>query len=201
MNIIQTPASPHNYTPGRAGHRPQRIVIHVMDGSLSGTGSWFADPASNVSAHYGIGSAGQVVQYVQEADTAWQAGDFRVNQTTIGVEHEGRPAAGPWAPTEAQLQASAALVADICKRYGILPGENTIIPHSQINPQHRCPGPTWPWSRYLALVVGLVNPQPAHVATPADKQPLRLFDPATNQQVGLASLIVGTNKAYIVPSK
>jgi len=201
MNINQRPASPHNYQKGRGGHIPVKIVIHVEDGSREGTASWFANPASNVSAHYGVNSDGSIDQFVQETDTAFQAGNFAVNQSSIGVEHEGRPAAGPWVPTNEQLIASAALVADICKRYGIRPGPDTIIPHSSINPAHRCPGPTWPWAKYRQMVADNLAPQslPAHTATPADKRTLRLFDPSTNEQMGTATLIVGTDKAYVVP--
>ena len=35
--------------------KPELIVLHIMDGTLSGTDSWFADPSSQVSSHYGIG--------------------------------------------------------------------------------------------------------------------------------------------------
>ena len=200
MNILQAPANPGNYDKGRAGHAVVKVVIHVMDGVMSGTAAWFANDRSNVSAHYGIGSDGTVVQYVQEADTAWQAGVLVINEESIGVEHEGRPADGPWTPTRLQLQASATLVADICKRYGITPSAQTIVPHSSINPQHNCPGPTWPWAAYLGLVTSQLTPQPAH--TPgAGKTTITLYDPATNKPVGTASLIDGTRKAYIVPSK
>lgn len=200
MNITQIPASPHNLTKGRGGHSVNRVIIHVQDGTQSGSISWFQNPASNVSAHYLVSMTGDVVQMVDEANTAWQAGDFLVNQTSIGIEHEGQPAKGPWSPSRLQLQASAALVADICKRHGITPSPQTIVPHSSINPLHHCPGPTWPWSAYLGLVASLLVPQPAH-APGVGKQALRLFDPATNQQVGTASLVAGTDKAYIVPTK
>jgi hypothetical protein len=53
-----------NKTPGRGGFRPEAIVIHIMEGTLGGTDDWFNNPASKVSAHYGIGRNGQVHQYV-----------------------------------------------------------------------------------------------------------------------------------------
>ncbi|GGR00401.1 N-acetylmuramoyl-L-alanine amidase [Deinococcus ruber] len=201
MNIQQLSASPSNFTHGRGGRKVERVVIHVQDGTQQGSIAWFQNPASSVSAHYLVSMAGEIVQMVQEADTAWQAGDFTVNQTTIGIEHEGQPAKGPWTPTAAQLKASAELVADICKRYGITPNSSTIVPHSSINPKHNCPGPTWPWRDYLAQVAGFMAPaQPAH-APDTGKLAVRLFDPATNQQIGTGSLIVGSDKVYVVPNK
>src|SRR4051812_28530968 len=99
-------AHPANFSGGRAGFRPEAIVIHVMDGTLAGTDSWFNDPRSRVSAHYGVGKAGQVHQYVKEIDAAHHAGVVNApcwplikrghsgsgfinpNFYTIGVEHE-----------------------------------------------------------------------------------------------------------------
>lgn len=197
MNIQQIPASPHNVTPGRQGRSVSRILIHVQDGTQQGSIAWFRNPASNVSAHYLVSTSGDVVQMVQESDTAWHAGNWEANLTSIGIEHEGQPSKGPWAPTPAQLAASTALVTDICRRHGITPGPDTIIPHSRINPAHHCPGPSWPWPSYLGAITAALTPRPAH-APGTGKQVLRLFDPASNAQVGTASLIEGTDKAYIV---
>ena len=197
--ITRTPASTHNYTKGRGGKRVRYVVIHVQDGTQAGSIAWFQNPNSNVSAHYLISMQGDVVQMVDEADSAWHAGNWDVNQTSIGIEHEGQPSKGPWTPTRPQLQASAELVADICKRYNLTPDAQTIISHSSINPLHRCPGPTWPWLAYLSAVQAKVMPPPGH--TPGTgKQTLRLFDPATNKQVGTVSLVLGTDKCYLVPA-
>src|SRR5271163_203896 len=91
-----------NYQTGRPGQfQPEAVVIHIMEGTLKGTDSWFNDPRAKVSAHYGIGTGGLVHQYVKEADTAFHAGIVdrptwpllkpRVNPNyyTIGIEHEG----------------------------------------------------------------------------------------------------------------
>src|SRR6266704_3694410 len=90
-----------NFRSGRNGHVVTAIVIHVMDGSLVGTGSWFNTVGSKVSAHYGIGKSGETHQYVDEADEAFHAGiahyptwapaqsGINPNLFTIGIEHEG----------------------------------------------------------------------------------------------------------------
>jgi hypothetical protein len=38
------------------------IIIHVAQGSCSGTISWFKDPRSNVSVHYVVARDGRVAQ-------------------------------------------------------------------------------------------------------------------------------------------
>ena len=99
MNIIQKDAP--NFWSGRKGFRPEAVVIHIMEGTLPGTDSWFASSSSQVSAHYGVGKSGEIHQYVKEGDTAWHAGrvdrptwkllkpDINPNLYTIGVEQEG----------------------------------------------------------------------------------------------------------------
>lgn len=131
----------YNFSTGRNGYKPEAIVIHIMDGTLSGTDSWFGDTTSQVSAHYGIGKNGEVHQYVQEADTAWHAGrvdsptwsqikqSVNPNLYTIGIEHEGK-SNDVW--PEAQKQASVALIRDICQRWGIPIDRDHIIGHYQI---------------------------------------------------------------------
>src|SRR3989344_3627451 len=111
MNIIQKKSS--NFWVGRKGYRPEAVVIHIMDGTLPGTDSWFANPTSQVSAHYGIGKSGEVHQYVQENDAAWHAGlvnapvwklirpNVNPNLYTIGIELEGKPDEG-WTETRSE---------------------------------------------------------------------------------------------------
>src|SRR6188768_4251114 len=119
-NAIWIPSP--NKTSGRSGQRPESIVIHIMEGTLAGTDSWFKSTSSKVSAHYGIGQNGVVHQYVAEGDTAWHAGrthnctwkgkraGVNPNANTIGIEHEGQ-AHTPWSDTMYEI--SAALVAEI----------------------------------------------------------------------------------------
>ena len=194
MTIVGVPASPANYREGRNGTTVDRVVVHVMDGTLRGTDAWFANPASAVSAHYGVGANGEVHRYVPEADTAWHAGDAAMNRRSIGIEHEGRqPATGPaWAPTNAQWMASVALCASACQRHGIDPTDESILRHSTINPAHaRCPGPGFDLVTYVADVRrALASAEPRRV-------PVRLFDPVSNQQIGEGTLIERTDKVYV----
>lgn len=204
MQIQWRPASPGNFLQGRQGKQVDRVVIHVTDGTLRGSAAWFADPKSNVSAHFIVGMDGTVIQCVSVENAAYHAGDWGMNLRSIGIEHEGQPSKGPWTPSEAQLEASADLVAELCRRFNIPPHRAHIIAHSEVNPnraaRHNCPGPTWPWGKYVEEVQARLKPaapQPAHKPDVEDRRPVRLFDAQTNTEIGSGVLINGTNKVYL----
>lgn len=205
-------AHPQNYRRGRGGQKVTRVVIHVAAGYLRGTASWFQNPKAGVSAHYTVGSLGDVIQSVSESDTAFHAGPVPIgqpdmNSRSIGIEHEGwHTAAGFWKPTEAQLATTAELVADICRRHGIPADRTHIIGHNEVFPgreaRKNCPGPGWPWDRFLALVHSylLVQPAPPVVqsAPVAPKsRTVRLMDAGNNRPLGTATLVA--DKVYLTP--
>jgi hypothetical protein len=51
MTLSVTWIGSSNKAVGRAGQRPEAVVIHIMEGTLAGTDSWFNAPESKVSAH------------------------------------------------------------------------------------------------------------------------------------------------------
>lgn len=78
------------FTPGRGGNRITTIVIHHWDDpaknpTFDGTVGWFVSGRGRNSAHYVV-EAGRVTRLVAESDTAWHAGNWPVNQTSIGIE-------------------------------------------------------------------------------------------------------------------
>ena len=123
-----------NYTAGRGGRTVDRIVIHYIVGTLAAADATFADPNSGVSAHYGIGE-GAVHRYVSEKNTAWHAGNFAMNQRSIGIEHSA-DAVRP--PSQSTYTASIELCAQLCRTYGLNP-LTQIIPHSSVVAT-ACPG-------------------------------------------------------------
>ncbi len=147
-------ASP-NFHIGRDTYTPIAIVIHIMEGTLLGTDSWFQNPKSQVSAHFGVGKTGEIHQYVLQTDSAWHAG--RVNNPswrliksnpvdqkyinpnfyTIGIEHEGNEDS-TW--TDAMYQSSSELIAGISKRWNIPIDRDHIIGHHEIYSLKTCPG-------------------------------------------------------------
>lgn len=146
---IQWIGSP-NFAKGRQGYQPLAIVIHIMQGTLADTDSWFNAVKSQVSAHYGVGKDGSVHQYVGEGDTAWHAGRVNAptwpllrpgvnpNWYTIGIEHEGQSGVA-W--TDDMYAASASLVAAAANRWGIALDRQHIIGHHEIySLKPFCPG-------------------------------------------------------------
>ncbi len=149
-------ANSSNYTSGRGGNSIRYIVIHTMQGSYSGSISWFQNGAANVSAHYCVRSSdGQITQMVHDRDTAWHAGNWTYNQRSIGIEHEGYVSdPGRWY-TEEMYRASAALTRHIADRYGVPIDRSHIIGHVEVpGATHTDPGSGWDWPHYMALVRG-----------------------------------------------
>ncbi len=146
MNIQYIPSP--NYTPGRI--QPiTKIVIHWAVGTMASTDAQFANPNSEVSAHYCI-EDNNIHQYVKNGDTAWHA--RQANPYSLGVEHSaapGRPA------TEATINTSAQLVAQLCSKHNIAINRGNIIPHSQVVATE-CPG-TIPIDRIISMAQAIVG--------------------------------------------
>ena len=115
MNTIQWVGSPNHYQ-GRNGDHITHITLHIMVGHLAGTDNVFTQASSQASAHYGIGADGTIHQYVSETDGSWSDANFTSNNTTISIEHEGGMNGIPC--TQACMDTSAALCADIARRQG-----------------------------------------------------------------------------------
>ena len=106
-----------------------RIILHWFGvGTLDSANTRFLNATNQVSAHYGI-SDSTVYQWVKEEDVAWHAGNFLMNQRSIGIEHD---ATTTKKATESTYLTSATLVSEICKRYNIPCDRNHILKHSQV---------------------------------------------------------------------
>jgi hypothetical protein len=150
---VWRPAHYSNYTDAsRGAAKISMIVIHVAQGSYSGTISWFQNPDANVSAHYVVGRKGQVAQCVHNADIAWHAGNWTYNQKSMGIEHAGY-VSNPDSFTRAMYHSSARLSAYLCKRYNIPIDRQHIIGHNQVpGATHTDPGRYWDWRKYMRLI-------------------------------------------------
>lgn len=115
MDGVKWIGSPNHYD-GRNGYTVTHITLHIMVGRLAGTDSVFLNPGSQASAHYGIGADGAIHQYVSENDGSYSDANFASNNSTISIEHEGGMAGVPC--TQACMDASARLCADIARRHG-----------------------------------------------------------------------------------
>lgn len=114
MDNITWIGSPNHYN-GRNGLTITHITLHIMVGHLAGTDSVFQHPGG-ASAHYGIGADGTIHQYVNENDGSWSDANYASNNSTISIEHEGGMDGIPC--TQACMNASARLCADIARRHG-----------------------------------------------------------------------------------
>ena len=122
-----------------------------MAGSLAGADSWFANPASQVSAHFGVGVDGTVHQYVRLATSAWANGikepghrwpwDGNPNSVTVSIETEDF-GNGLQPVTDSQYAAVLGVCRMVLAEY---PGITHIATHASISPQSRphCPGNRW----------------------------------------------------------
>ena len=167
--IVVMSACQGNFSTGRQGQAIIGIVDHIMDGTLVGTDAWFQDPASQVSAHYGVGKDGQIHKYVAILDEAYHAGvvsnptaqmvldrpGVNPNLYTVGIEHEGMSGDEL---TDEQYRATLWLHGVLCRAMpSITVDEYHVVRHSTINDQHGgCPGPGFPLVRLLADLKGLV---------------------------------------------
>lgn len=115
MDGITWIGSPNHYN-GRGGYHVDHITLHIMVGYLTSADNFFQLPSSSASAHYGIGGDGTIHQYVSEEDGSWSDANYASNNSTISIEHEGGMEGVPC--TQACMDASAALCADIAQRYG-----------------------------------------------------------------------------------
>ena len=158
--IEQAPAAGGNYTPGRKGDKIEYIVIHVMQGTLKGTTKWFAMPEAEASAHYSIGFDGNIVQHVQDTDTAWHAGNGAYNRRSIGIELEGFIERGYF--PDMMMGSLAKLILYLAKEYNVEVSRQRIIGHNEVpSPDgtkmggaggHTDPGPKFPWGVLMELL-------------------------------------------------
>jgi N-acetyl-anhydromuramyl-L-alanine amidase AmpD len=136
------PAVERRYTPNqsaRNGVPIRRIILHyTTTRSDESTISWFANPASRVSAHYLVSQSGKIYQFVKDSDKAWHA--YNNNSDTIGIEHAGAPGDKL---TAAQEKASVALLRYLKSEYKI--ANHSIQGHGFLPEGGTgCPGSLWP---------------------------------------------------------
>lgn len=167
-----------HFTPGRAG-TINKIVLHHNAGNLTIRGCYNVWQDREASAHYQVQSDGRIGQLVWDKDTAWHAGDFNGNATSIGIEHADCQTR-PWMISNACLENGAHLVAALCKYYKL--GRPTwmknVFPHSHFSAT-ACPASiagsqnaaymkrAQQW--YDAMTKGSSAPKPSKPSKPAPK--------------------------------
>jgi len=128
-----------------------RIVIHWFGiGTLASANKRFLDPNSGVSAHYGI-SDKTVYQWVLDKNVAYHAGNYEMNQRSIGIEHDAGidPAHDL---SEASYNTSGELIRIVCERHSIPLDREHIIAHKEVKAT-QCPG-TVDINRLISIAKG-----------------------------------------------
>lgn len=149
---VWRPAHRGNYSNrDRGAKQIDLIVIHIAQGSYSGTISWFKDPRAAASAHYVVGRKGKVAQCVRDEDIAWHAGNWWYNRKSIGIEHSGY--ARDRNAFDGKYKTSAKLSAHLSRRYKIPVDRDHFVLHRKVPGVNKtCPGYHFNLDRYLRLV-------------------------------------------------
>jgi len=121
---------------GRQGTLITTIVVHwwgdpATDPLFDATVGYFERGGNNTSAHYVVES-GRVANMVDDADTAYHAGNWSMNLKSIGIECNPRA-------TDADKATVAELILDLEKKHGLL----HIIGHRDVI-STECPGAYYP---------------------------------------------------------
>jgi N-acetylmuramoyl-L-alanine amidase CwlA len=132
--IIKQNLTTVNFRKGRAGYKPQYIVIHntANNGDTDeGNAKYFHDNKLNASAHYFV-DEDSVTQVVKDGDTSWHCADKQpavfgggsfkgkcLNSNSIGVELCSDIVGGELVITEQTQNNGAELTATLMIKYGI----------------------------------------------------------------------------------
>lgn len=117
-----------------------RVILHYTTVErVEGTLSWFANPDSQVSAHYVVDRDGGIYQCVADDRKAWHA--YGENDDSIGIEHV---AAKGQTLTPEQSKASAALIRYLLAQYHLKATDVTAHRFTKSNiGRTACPGDLW----------------------------------------------------------
>lgn len=116
------------------------VLIH-HNASLSDAvarSTWYVSTGHGTSAHYQV-TPDKIWGCVGENYVAYHAGNYPVNQRSIGIEHLNNTGAPTWTIAEETYRNSAKLIRDICERYNIPIDNQHIIGH-RVVAQTQCPG-------------------------------------------------------------
>lgn len=105
----------------RGGKKIDRITVHHMAGNLTIDGCKNALNSREGSVNYAIQSDGQIGLLLEEKNRAWTSSSPENDYRAVTIEVANAPGAGEpdWKVTDAALQSTIKLCADICKRNGI----------------------------------------------------------------------------------
>lgn len=118
--VRQNPAHPQNYDTTQK-RKTKLVIHHAATTDFDGIGRTFKNPAKGVSANYGVGRNQNVDQYVPDNFTAYHAGNYPVNQESIGIENVNSSGAPNWDIASETFDTLVELCRDVASRNGMLP--------------------------------------------------------------------------------
>jgi hypothetical protein len=140
---------------GRSGWGVVAITLHTMAGTLESCDSWFSNPNSQVSAHFGAGLDGELHQYVALKDSAWANGilepgnqwtpivgnSANPNYQTVSIETEDNGSGAT--PVTEQQQLAVIQAGELALQQ--YPSIRYLMGHNVISPSSRaqCCGDRW----------------------------------------------------------
>lgn len=171
MNINREYITKINFTDKNDTGRIKYIVIHYF-GSLASVlnlGKYWASSYAGASAHYGVGHAGEVFQFVEDDDIAWHCGASSYvhtecrNTNSIGIEMAVKKkdtstlsaSDKDWYFTEETVAAAVELTRTLMKKYNI-PADH-VIRHYDVTGKI-CPNPyvfnvaDATWDKFKAMI-------------------------------------------------
>lgn len=152
------------------------IVLHHMAGILTPQQCNNALRSRRGSIHYAIGNDGTIGWGIDENEVAWHAGNWPINQRSIGIEISDSAIGGDWPISNAALNSTIRVVADIAKRNNmgkLVNGKN--IGYHSMYAATTCPGPDVKGKfQYIIDEANKINgggpaPTPTPTPTPKDK--------------------------------
>lgn len=147
------------------------IVLHHMAGILTPVQCNNALKGRGGSIHYAIGNDGTIGWGIDENEVAWHAGNWPINQRSIGIEVSNSAIGGDWPVSEAAYEATIKLIADIAKRNNmgkLVVGQN--FGYHGMYASTACAGPTL-ISRMQNIADAVNGSQPTPGPSPKPKDP------------------------------
>lgn len=151
----------HTKAPAREAEKknisPYLCIIHTAESDGDGT-QLANDCVTNSDGrrwHFSVGNTGKVFWHLPyDVKGSHIKG---INSKAIGIEHAGKSDVTDWKEREAQLRASAQIVADFCVYLKKAPSRDFIIGHKEgkkygSTSTHTDPGTTFPWDKYMSYV-------------------------------------------------
>jgi hypothetical protein len=152
---------------GRAGAKPQLMVMHVQEGANDLYPEFLNRPAGR-EADCTIWSKqdGTLDRLLYDSDSPWTNGDVsepdmnspiiaglvragvdNTNAYSYTIEHQGFASIGF---TDAQIEGTSKMVAYWCSLNGWVPSRDRVVGHYQVGSHKNCPGPKFPFDRVIA---------------------------------------------------